>query len=266
MFKNVARCSIPVLVSLMLAACGGGSPGAASSPPTAGGGSPPPAPAPAPDPAPTPTPTPEPAPTPPPAPAPAPDPTPAPAPPPAPVVNAAPTIGGKAPTEVTAGRSYAFAPNAADADGDTLSFAIANKPAWAEFDAKTGDLTGTPTAADVGTYANVTISVSDGKASTALSAFTIAVNAVALGATTVTWEAPTTHEDGTPLTTLAGYRVIYGQSASELTQSVKLENPSLTRHTVENLSAGPWHFAVVAYTATGAESAPSAIVSATIGE
>lgn len=229
MSSHAIRCSIPVLVSLMLAACGGGGDATGASTPTSpgSGAAPPP-------------------------------------PPPAPTVNVAPTIGGKAPTEVTAGRAYAFAPTATDPDGDALTFAIANKPAWAEFDAKTGGLAGTPSAADVGTYANVTITVSDGKANAALAAFTIAVNSVSVGATTVSWEAPTTHEDGTPLTTLAGYRVLYGQSAGALTQSVKLDNPSLTRHTVDNLSAGAWHFAVVAYTATGTESALSGVVSTTI--
>ncbi len=84
--------------------------------------------------------------------------------------NHAPTISGTAPPAVNAASAYSFVPTAADADGDTLAFSIQNKPAWATFNTSTGRLSGTPAAADVGTYSNIAISVSDGQASTALSA------------------------------------------------------------------------------------------------
>ena len=59
---------------------------------------------------------------------------------------------------------YHFAPWAADANGDRLMFAIANQPQWAAFDTTTGVLSGRPGAADVGTYWNILIYVTDGQA------------------------------------------------------------------------------------------------------
>jgi hypothetical protein len=92
--------------------------------------------------------------------------------------NAAPTITGTAPTAVTAGSAYAFQPSAADADDDALGFSIANKPSWASFSASSGALTGTPNSSQVGSYANVSISVSDGSAPpVSLAPFTIVVAA-----------------------------------------------------------------------------------------
>ncbi len=92
-------------------------------------------------------------------------------------VDHAPTIGGTAGTTATVGTAYSFKPNAADSDGDSLSFTIQNKPAWAALNAQTGELSGTPTAA--GTFANIAIAVSDGKMSAALPAFQIVVAAAA---------------------------------------------------------------------------------------
>ena len=102
----------------------------------------------------------------PPAPAPAP-----PAPPPPGTSNRAPTISGTATPAVNASSPYSFTPSAADADGDTLAFTIQNKPAWAAFNTATGRLSGTTSASDVGTYSNISISVSDGAATSALSPF-----------------------------------------------------------------------------------------------
>src|SRR5690606_18051920 len=65
-----------------------------------------------------------------------------------------------------------------DADGDKLTFSISNRPSWASFDSATGRLSGTPGAADVRTYSNIVISVSDGEASAALPGFSIVVQAV----------------------------------------------------------------------------------------
>jgi hypothetical protein len=50
---------------------------------------------------------------------------------------------------------YEFEPNAADADGDSLSFQVTNKPNWASFDASTGRLSGQPTLENVGTYGDI---------------------------------------------------------------------------------------------------------------
>ena len=91
--------------------------------------------------------------------------------------NRAPVISGSPATAVAAGSSYSFRPTASDADGNTLGFSIQNRPAWATFSTSTGQLSGTPAASNVGTFSNVIISVSDGRVSAALPAFSIAVRA-----------------------------------------------------------------------------------------
>ncbi len=94
-----------------------------------------------------------------------------------PPANTPPSIGGTPASEVVAGNSYEFIPQVSDPDGQTLVFSVAGKPSWAQFDAITGRLSGTPAATDVGTYRGVTISVSDGVEQTALPAFDIVVSA-----------------------------------------------------------------------------------------
>jgi hypothetical protein len=178
--------------------------------------------------------------------------------------NRTPTISGTPPTSVTVGANYTFQPSAADADGNPLTFAITNKPAWATFNTATGALTGAPVAADVGSYASITISVSDGTALAALPAFAINVAQVSTGSATVRWVAPTTNTDGSSLSNLTGFRVLYGQSATTLNQTATINNPTATSHTVTSLSSGTWYFAVAAVNSNGAPSAPSAVASKTI--
>jgi hypothetical protein len=84
------------------------------------------------------------------------------------------------------------------------------------------------------------------------------------GNATLSWIPPTQNEDGSALTNLAGYRIYYGTSASNLNQTINLTNPGLTRYVVENLSGGTWYFGIRAYSSNGAESAMSAIASKTI--
>jgi hypothetical protein len=93
--------------------------------------------------------------------------------------NRAPTISGTPSSSVNEGQEYRFAPSASDADGDTLTFSINNRPSWASFNTSTGVLRGTPDSASVGTYGNIVISVSDGSDNDSLSGFSITVNEVA---------------------------------------------------------------------------------------
>ncbi|MDP5192102.1 putative Ig domain-containing protein, partial [Rheinheimera baltica] len=93
-------------------------------------------------------------------------------------VNDAPTISGAPTTTVAQDTAYSFIPTATDADDDTLTFSITNKPTWAAFNTTTGALTGTPAAADVGTTTGIVISVSDGSLSAALPAFNLEVTSV----------------------------------------------------------------------------------------
>lgn len=178
--------------------------------------------------------------------------------------NRSPVISGTPPTSVNAGAAYSFRPTASDPDGNTLTFSIANRPAWASFSATTGQLSGTPTAANVGTYSNIVISVSDGTTSVSLGAFSIAVNQVSLGSATLSWTAPTQNTDGSSLTDLAGYRIYYGTSSTSLTQTVQVGNAGVTTYVIENLSPATYYFAVKAYSSTGAESGNSNVASKTV--
>jgi len=92
-------------------------------------------------------------------------------------VNDAPVIAGTPNTGVDEDAAYSFIPTVTDIDsGDTKTFSIANKPSWADFDAATGALTGTPTNADVGTNTAIVITVTDSANTTDdLAAFNIRV-------------------------------------------------------------------------------------------
>ena len=91
--------------------------------------------------------------------------------------NSAPKISGAPPTTATVGYWYNFVATATDADGDPLKFSIVNKPAWLVFNATSGRLSQVPTSANVGTYSNIIIKVSDGHTTVALPAFSITVKA-----------------------------------------------------------------------------------------
>ncbi len=117
--------------------------------------------------------------------------------PPAPPTNTPPKITGTPSTSVQAGSPYSFQPAASDADGNALTFSIANKPAWATFSTATGHLSGTPATASVGTYSNITISVSDGKVSVSLPAFSIRVTAPPTSPPTISGTPPTQAQVGT---------------------------------------------------------------------
>jgi hypothetical protein len=84
------------------------------------------------------------------------------------------------------------------------------------------------------------------------------------GSATLQWQAPTTNTDGSPLTTLAGFRIVYGNAPTALTQTLQVANPALTTYVVDKLSAGTWYFALRAYTTSGAESADSNVASKVI--
>ena len=120
--------------------------------------------------------------------------------------NTPPTISNNPSTAVEAGKAYLFTPAASDVDKDTLTFSITNKPAWATFDTATGKLSGTPTAAHKGSYKGIVISVSDGKSTTSLAAFDLAV--------TVPNSAPVI--SGTPTTSIAvGKAYVFTPTATD---------------------------------------------------
>jgi uncharacterized protein YceK len=74
------------------------------------------------------------------------------------------------------------------------------------------------------------------------------------GTAQLSWTAPTTNVDGSPLIDLAGYAVVYGRSAAALDQSIVLNDASLTSYTVTGLQSGVWYFSVRALATNGTES------------
>jgi hypothetical protein len=178
--------------------------------------------------------------------------------------NQPPVISGTPPASISEGQAYSFRPTANDPDGDTLSFSITNRPAWATFSAATGRLYGTPGTGAVGTYPDIRIRVSDGATQATLPAFSISVQQVAEGSVTIAWRPPTTRVDGSTLTDLAGYRVKFGNAAGSYPNTVTLRNPGITSYNVEDLAPGRWYFVIAAFDAAGLSSADTRPVSAMI--
>ncbi len=179
--------------------------------------------------------------------------------------NQAPTISGSPLASARVNEAYTFQPSASDPEGDALTFQISNKPAWATFDTGTGRLSGTPSTSSTGVVSNVRITVSDGRASSALPPFSISVtSSETTGSATLSWQPPTSNTDGSPLTNLAGYVVRYGTAPDALDIQVRIDNPGLVTYVVTDLGSATWYFQVVAYNSVGVESSPSATGSKTI--
>lgn len=185
--------------------------------------------------------------------------------------NAAPTISGSPATQASIGSTYSVAPQATDADGDTLAFSIQNKPDWAQFNTATGQLAGTPNASS--TTADIVITVSDGQASASLPAFSITVasspssspSLVASGpGVSLSWEVPTRTVTGETLQNLAGYRIHYGTNENALVNSVEVQSAGQNSFTVQDLPRGTYFFAVRAITASGDESRLSNVISRSV--
>jgi hypothetical protein len=181
--------------------------------------------------------------------------------------NSSPVITGQPALGIAANSAYLFLPNASDTDGDALAFSIVNKPAWASFSETSGRLSGTPVSTDAGAYPGIVITVSDGKVSAALPAFSITVSAVPASvpqAVALSWDPPTQNTDGSPLTDLAGYWIYTGTNADNLSRLVQISDPQITQYQVVNLSAGRHYFAITAFNRRGTESALSATGGKTI--
>lgn len=84
------------------------------------------------------------------------------------------------------------------------------------------------------------------------------------GTATVKWTAPTKNTDGSSLSNLASYKVVYGTSSGSLTQTKAINDPKATSTTLGSLGAGTWYFALRAVNSNGTESANSNVGSKTI--
>lgn len=162
------------------------------------------------------------------------------------------------------GVQFTFTPTVNNPGGITLTFSATNLPGWASINSSTGQITGTPGLGDIGVYSNIRVTVSGGGQSVTSPAYSVTVVAAATGSATLSWQAPTTRTDGSPLgASLAGYRIYYGQSPTNLDQSVNV-NVGMLTYVVDNLTPATWYFAATAYDNGGLESGFSNIASKTI--
>ena len=76
------------------------------------------------------------------------------------------------------------------------------------------------------------------------------------------WNAPTTYEDGTPITDLAGFKVYYGTSSGVYSTVIDVQN--VTSYTTPTLAPGTYYFAVTCYDSCGSESVFSNELTTTI--
>jgi hypothetical protein len=177
---------------------------------------------------------------------------------------AVPAISGTPAKTVVVDASYSFRPTVTAPSGSALSFAVSNAPAWTKFDPATGALSGTPAANDVGTYAQIVITVSDGGGSAALAPFSIVVTSGSSAVATITWTPPPPDPSAPPAKDLAGYRIYYGTSAAGMTHVANVNNPTSTSYMIDNLSAGTWYFAIASYDADQSQSILSPTVAVTL--
>jgi hypothetical protein len=171
----------------------------------------------------------------------------------APTGNRAPTITGVAAKSAQVGNDYTFQPDWSDPDGDRLHFSATNLPPWAELDATTGRIHGTPAAADVGSYEAISITVADASHHVSTQEFSIAVVGTGTGVAELSWSAPLMKVDGSNLDNLAGFRILYGRDPQDLDHSVYIADPTAHSYEFATLDSGAWYFAIAAVADDGLE-------------
>ncbi len=178
--------------------------------------------------------------------------------------NSAPTISGDPPSAVLVGSGYSFRPSASDPNGDALTFVVQNKPSWATFNTKTGEISGIPTTGNIGMFSNISITVSDGEMSASTPQFAVEVTQVQLGSVTLSWVAPTDNSDGSTLIDLDAYKIYYGDSPENYANQLRIENPSITTYVVDNLVPDTYFFMATSVNSQGLESPYSNTTQVTI--
>src|SRR5262249_37833 len=169
-------------------------------------------------------------------------------------------ITGTPATTVNAGSAYSFRPSATDPAGNLLWFGIGNKPSWASFNSTTGQLSGTPAAANVGTYSNIVITAMDGQKSAPLPPFTIQVKA------TATANSPTVSVSASPASVSKGTGSMLNWSASNASSCTASGGWSGSKGMSGSASTGALS-ATTTYTLTcnGASGTTPATQSTTVG-
>lgn len=178
--------------------------------------------------------------------------------------NRPPVLSGSPPPNAMLDSIYSFKPGSSDPDGDPVSFSIVNLPSWAVFDNNTGALTGIPSMQHIGTYENITISISDGQSDVELPVFNIEVVPSANGSLSLSWTPPTQSADGTVLNDLASYRIRWGTQSGDHPNLRSVSNPGVSRFVVDGLAAGNYFFLLSAVDSSNNESIASNEASGTV--
>jgi Fibronectin type III domain len=168
------------------------------------------------------------------------------------------TLQGIPPTSIAAGDTYSFQPTVA-ASSTVVIFKISGQPAWSHFDTSNGALRGTPSVLDEGSSGHIVITASNATSTASLTPFTIRVTPPASATAKLSWTAPTENTDGTPITDLAGYHILYGTSPSELTNTITVASANATTFEISGLAEGTYYFAVVAYNSAGLDGDQSSL-------
>ena len=84
------------------------------------------------------------------------------------------------------------------------------------------------------------------------------------GVAELSWSAPTQSENDEPLTDLAGYNIYCWADAGRYTNSIHVDNPSITSYVIQELEPGTYLCAISAVNEDGEESALSNVVAKTI--
>ena len=84
------------------------------------------------------------------------------------------------------------------------------------------------------------------------------------GTALLSWTPPTENTDTSTLTDLAGYKIYYGTSPGNYSNTEIINNPGLSSYLVENLASADWYFVMTSFSDSGIESDYSTEVSKTI--
>lgn len=81
--------------------------------------------------------------------------------------------------------------------------------------------------------------------------------AVPTGTASLAWTPPTTNDNGTTLTDLAGFKVHYGTSSGLYTSTIVISSPTATNYTATLPAGATYFFVITAYNTSGIESLPT---------
>jgi hypothetical protein len=84
------------------------------------------------------------------------------------------------------------------------------------------------------------------------------------GTALLSWTPPTVNSDGSTLVDLAGYKIRYGTSPGNYSDTITINNPGLTSYLVENLASTTWYFVMTSFNSRGIGSSNTTEASKTI--